>query len=75
MLKGSSRFGAELDSLADFVDFGVAPAMLLYVWRLDELSSFGWICALVLAKHPGLSPFELKSLLYLTAANVEAGVA
>jgi CDP-diacylglycerol--serine O-phosphatidyltransferase len=47
--RSTSRFGAELDSLADFLDFGVAPAIFLYVWRLDELSSFGWICALVLA--------------------------
>jgi CDP-diacylglycerol--serine O-phosphatidyltransferase len=52
--RSTSRFGAELDSLADFVDFGVAPAMFLYVWRLDELSSFGWICALVLAICTGL---------------------
>ncbi len=52
--RATSKFGEQLDSLADFVDFGVAPAMLLYVWRLDELSSFGWICALVLAICTGL---------------------
>ena len=52
--RATSKFGEQLDSLADFVDFGVAPAMLLYVWRLDELSSFGWICALVLAICAGL---------------------
>jgi CDP-diacylglycerol--serine O-phosphatidyltransferase len=52
--RADSRFGAELDSLADFVDFGVAPALFLYVWRLDELSSFGWICALVFAICAGL---------------------
>ena len=52
--RATSKFGAELDSLADFVNFGVAPAMFLYVWRLDELSSFGWICALVLAICTGL---------------------
>src|SRR4029079_3107115 len=34
MLKGTSRFGAELDSLADFVNFGVAPALILYFWGL-----------------------------------------
>jgi CDP-diacylglycerol--serine O-phosphatidyltransferase len=50
----TSKFGEQLDSLADFVDFGVAPAILLYVWRLDDLSSFGWICALVLAICTGL---------------------
>jgi CDP-diacylglycerol--serine O-phosphatidyltransferase len=46
-LKGTSRFGAELDSLADFVNFGVAPALLLYTFALDELRSIGWIVALV----------------------------
>ena len=49
MLKGTSRFGAELDSLADFVNFGVAPALILYFWGLHELHSAGWIAALVFA--------------------------
>jgi len=49
MLKGTSRFGAELDSLADFVNFGVAPALILYFWGLHELKSAGWIAALVFA--------------------------
>jgi CDP-diacylglycerol--serine O-phosphatidyltransferase len=52
--RATSKFGEQLDSLADFVDFGVAPAMLLYVWKLEQLSSFGWICALVLAICTGL---------------------
>jgi CDP-diacylglycerol--serine O-phosphatidyltransferase len=54
MLKGTSRFGAELDSLADFVNFGVAPALILYVWGLNELKSAGWIAALILAISAGL---------------------
>jgi CDP-diacylglycerol--serine O-phosphatidyltransferase len=49
MLKGTSRFGAELDSLADFVNFGVAPALILYFWGLHDLKSAGWIAALVFA--------------------------
>src|ERR1700693_5749025 len=49
MLKGTSRFGAELDSLADFVNFGVAPALILYMWGLNEFKSVGWIAALVFA--------------------------
>jgi CDP-diacylglycerol--serine O-phosphatidyltransferase len=49
MLKGTSRFGAELDSLADFVNFGVAPALILYFWTLHELKSAGWIAALAFA--------------------------
>ncbi|MEY3083098.1 MAG: hypothetical protein RJA94_3083 [Pseudomonadota bacterium] len=48
-LKGTSRFGAELDSLADFVNFGVAPAILLYVWSLNSLRTLGWVICLVLA--------------------------
>ncbi|HET6378260.1 MAG TPA: CDP-diacylglycerol--serine O-phosphatidyltransferase [Methylocella sp.] len=48
-LRGTSRFGAELDSLADFVDFGVAPALILYFWGLHEIKSFGWFAALVFA--------------------------
>ena len=54
LLKSASRFGAELDSLADFVSFGVAPAILLYVWGLQELRSIGWIVALVFAIAGGL---------------------
>ena len=54
LLKGASRFGAELDSLADFVNFGVAPALILYFWGLHELKSAGWIAALVLAICAGL---------------------
>jgi CDP-diacylglycerol---serine O-phosphatidyltransferase len=48
-LRGTSRFGAELDSLADFVAFGVAPALILYVWGLHEIKSFGWFAALIFA--------------------------
>ena len=53
-LKGTSRFGAELDSLSDFVNFGVAPALILYFWGLHELKSAGWIAAMVLAICAGL---------------------
>ncbi|WP_370636883.1 CDP-diacylglycerol--serine O-phosphatidyltransferase [Afifella sp. IM 167] len=49
LLKSQSDFGSQLDSLADFVNFGVAPGMVLYFWRLEELGSFGWIVALVFA--------------------------
>src|SRR5688500_17034176 len=52
--RAASRFGEQLDSLADFVNFGVAPALFLFVWRLAPLSSFAWICALVLAICTGL---------------------
>ncbi|GGB42728.1 CDP-diacylglycerol--serine O-phosphatidyltransferase [Roseibium aquae] len=49
LMKGTSRFGAELDSLADFVNFGVTPALMLYFWILHEAGSIGWIAALVFA--------------------------
>jgi CDP-diacylglycerol---serine O-phosphatidyltransferase len=48
-LKGTSRFGAELDSLSDFVNFGVAPALIIYFWGLHDLKSAGWIGAMVFA--------------------------
>src|ERR1051326_2870787 len=54
LIKGTSRFGAELDSLADFVNFGVAPALILYFWELHELRSAGWIAALTFAICAGL---------------------
>ena len=49
LLRSTSRFGAELDSLADFVNFGVAPAIILYTWLLNDLKSLGWITVLVFA--------------------------
>jgi CDP-diacylglycerol---serine O-phosphatidyltransferase len=49
LLKASSRFGAELDSLADFVNFGVAPAIIMFNWALDDLHSLGWVAVLVFA--------------------------
>ena len=49
LLKASSRFGAELDSLADFVNFGVAPAIIMFNWALEDLRSLGWIAVLVFA--------------------------
>jgi CDP-diacylglycerol---serine O-phosphatidyltransferase len=49
LLKGTSKFGAELDSLADFVNFGVAPALLMYFWALTSLRPLGWIICLMLS--------------------------
>jgi CDP-diacylglycerol--serine O-phosphatidyltransferase len=54
LLKGTSRFGAELDSLSDFVNFGVAPALILYFWGLHDLKSGGWIAAMAFAICAGL---------------------
>jgi len=46
---GVTKFGAELDSLADFLSFGVAPAVTLYLWSLQRWGGFGWVIALVFA--------------------------
>lgn len=46
LLKGTSRFGAELDSLSDVIAFGVAPALIMYLWALQYLPGIGWIVAL-----------------------------
>ncbi|MBL8647258.1 MAG: phosphatidylcholine/phosphatidylserine synthase [Sphingosinicella sp.] len=46
LLKGASRFGAELDSLSDVTAFGVAPALVIYLWTLEQLPGAGWIVAL-----------------------------
>lgn len=54
MIKGQSKFGAELDSLADFVNFGVAPGLILYFWQLHELNNVGWIAAMIFAISGGL---------------------
>jgi CDP-diacylglycerol--serine O-phosphatidyltransferase len=54
MIKGQSKFGAELDSLADFVNFGVAPGLILYFWQLHDLNNGGWIAAMIFAISGGL---------------------
>lgn len=48
ILKGASRFGAELDSLSDFLCFGVAPAFILYLWSLAGAGRIGWALVLLL---------------------------
>ena len=54
MLKATSRFGAQMDSLADIVNFGVAPALVLYAYLLDRAGSPGWIAALLFAIACGM---------------------
>jgi len=49
LLNAQSRFGAELDSLADSINFGVAPALIVYLWTLQDLPRLGWFAALALA--------------------------
>ena len=49
LLKAQSRFGAELDSLADSLSFGMAPALVLFLWSLNDLPRLGWFAALAFA--------------------------
>ena len=54
LLKSTSKFGAQMDSLADIVNFGVAPALVLYAYLLEQMKSFGWIAAIVYVIAAGL---------------------
>ena len=54
LLKSTTKFGAQMDSLADIVNFGVAPALVLYAYLLDQVPSFGWIAAMIYAIAAGL---------------------
>jgi CDP-diacylglycerol--serine O-phosphatidyltransferase len=47
LIKGTSKFGAELDSLTDFVNFGVCPAIILYFWTLNSFGFYGWVVSLI----------------------------
>src|SRR3954465_4528964 len=49
LLKATSSFGAELDSLSDFISFGAAPAIVLYLWTMSGLQSIGWAMVLFYA--------------------------
>lgn len=62
-LKAQSRFGAELDSLADFINFGVAPAIVVFTWGLGGLKGFGWIAVLLFACGMGLRLARFNSML------------
>ena len=62
-LKSQSRFGAEFDSLADFVNFGVAPAILVYTWGLGDFKRFGWIAVLLFACGMALRLARFNSML------------
>ncbi|MEJ7925571.1 phosphatidylcholine/phosphatidylserine synthase [Sphingobium sp. AN641] len=84
LLRGESRFGAELDSLSDSIAFGVAPALILYLWSLHAMPKFGWIfalahalsCALRLARFNANIDADIqphKSAGFLTGVPAPAG--
>ena len=62
-LKASSKFGAELDSLSDFVSFGVAPAILMYEWCLNTLPHWGWIWTLMFASAMAMRLARFNTML------------
>jgi len=63
LLQGTSKFGAELDSLSDFVSFGVAPAMLLYLWTMQSAGGLGWAVVLLYTVCAGLRLARFNSML------------
>ncbi len=63
LLKGTSRFGAELDSLSDFVSFGVAPGFFLYLWSMQDVKGFGWLLALFFALCGGIRLARFNTML------------
>ncbi len=84
MFRGESRFGAELDSLSDVIAFGVSPALIIYLWSLQDFPRFGWFCALafVVCQALRLARFNAqidaddqphKSAGYLTGVPAPAG--
>ena len=68
ILKGSSKFGAELDSLSDFVCFGVAPALILYLWGLENTGRFSWIFVLLMSACCGMRLARFNTMLEDTDA-------
>ncbi|MGH6898677.1 MAG: CDP-diacylglycerol--serine O-phosphatidyltransferase [Geminicoccaceae bacterium] len=66
LLKISSKLGAQLDSLADFLSFGVAPAILVYLWSLNQVPALGWALALLFATCCALRLARFNTELELT---------
>lgn len=62
-LKASSKFGAELDSLSDFISFGVAPAILMYQWCLHEIPHWGWIFTLMFSASMAMRLARFNTML------------
>ncbi|MEL3889531.1 phosphatidylcholine/phosphatidylserine synthase [Ferrovibrio sp. MS7] len=75
LLKGASRFGAELDSLSDFLCFGVAPVMVLYFWTLHDLGNGnpGWLVVLAFATCTALRLARFNTALEDTEKPVWTG--
>jgi CDP-diacylglycerol--serine O-phosphatidyltransferase len=63
ILKGASKFGAELDSLSDFISFGVAPAIMLYLWAMQDFGPFGWMLTLLFSVSMALRLARFNTML------------
>ena len=73
LLKATSQFGAELDSLSDFVSFGVAPAAVMYLWTMSALHSVGWAIVLIYAVCCALRLARFNTQLSAEPTPVSAG--
>jgi len=69
-LKGDTNFGAELDSLSDFVSFGIAPSLLIFFWSLSELKSIGWSVALFFSVCAALRLARFTADIYLAPKTI-----
>ena len=73
-LKGGSNFGAELDSLSDFISFGVAPSLLIYFWSLSSLNSLGWSVSLFFSACAALRLARFTADVYITTKPIDPSV-
>jgi len=71
-LKGDSNFGAELDSLSDFISFGVAPALLIYFWTLSEIKSLGWSITIFFSVCAALRLARFTADIYITSKPIDS---
>ena len=70
-LKEGSNFGAELDSLSDFVSFGVAPSILIFLWSTNTLSSIGWAATLFFVICAALRLARFTADIYITNKPID----
>ena len=73
-LERYSNFGAELDSLSDFISFGVAPSLLIYFWSISELNSLGWSVALFFSACAALRLARFTADIYLTDKPIDSSM-
>ena len=73
-LKGGSNFGAELDSLSDFISFGVAPSLLIFFWSLNSLNSLGWSITLFFSACAALRLARFTADIYITTKPIDPNI-